>query len=152
MSSSEIQVLNLLYKYAEYMDAGDRSGAEKLFTHARIKVTGEKGDKDGTIDASGLRAVWERFQIIYADGTLRTKHVITNPIVEVNEDAGTATIRSCYTVFQATDGFPLQPIIVGRYHDSFERVDNVWRFSARVYPASDLIGDTSRHGREPIPR
>jgi hypothetical protein len=152
MASSEIEVLNLLYKYADYMDAGDRASAERLFTHARIKVAGEKGDQDGTIDAAGLRALWERFQIMYAGGTLRTKHVITNPIVEVNEAAGTATIRSWYTVFQATDGFPLQPIIVGRYLDSFERVDQVWRYSARVYPPADLIGDTSRHGREPIPQ
>lgn len=150
MTTSESQILNLLYQYAEYIDTGDLSGAEKLFSHARVRVLGEKADADGTSDAARLRAMWERFQFRYADGTPRTKHVIVNPIVEVDEAAGTATIRSVYVVFQAVEGFPLQPIIIGRYHDSFARVGGVWRFSFRDYPPADLIGDTSRHGKEPI--
>ena len=36
----------------------------------------------------------------YDDGTPLTKHVITNPIVEVADDGLTGTCRSYYTVFQ----------------------------------------------------
>ena len=55
-----------------------------------------------------------------------------------------AVARSYFTVFQAPPDFPLQPIVIGRYHDAFARVDGAWRFADRL---SDLIGDLSRHLR-----
>jgi 3-phenylpropionate/cinnamic acid dioxygenase small subunit len=82
---------------------------------------------------------------IYACGTPRTKHVITNPIIEIDEDAGTATCRSYYTVLQATDDLPLQVIAAGRYHDTFERVNGAWRFKYRDYSLLDLKGNLSGH-------
>jgi hypothetical protein len=54
-------------------------------------------------------------------------------------------VRSCYTVLQATDTLPLQPIAAGRYLDEFERVDGVWRFSFRDYSQLDMIGELSWH-------
>ena len=42
------------------------------------------------------------------DGTPKTKHVTTNAIIEVDDDAGTATSRANYAVTQATDELPLQ--------------------------------------------
>ena len=72
-------------------------------------------------------------------------HVIANPIIEVDETAGTATCRSYYTVLQATDSLPLQVIAAGRYHDNFERADGKWRFSYRDYTLFDLAGDLSDH-------
>ncbi len=144
MTSSEVQIANLLYRYAEYIDTGNFADAAALFSHAKIKVSGEGGGR--TVDAAELRAIWDRFVIKYPDGTPRTKHVITNPIIEVDERANKATVRSYYTVFQETDGLPLQPIIAGRYHDRFERVDDVWRWSFRDYSLVDLVGNMTRHG------
>jgi hypothetical protein len=91
--------------------------------------------------------------ILYPDGTPRTKHVVTNPIVDVDEDAGTATCRwghlplagDYYTVLQQTDHFPLQVVVTGRYADRFERVDGRWRFSYRDYTKIDQVGDVSHH-------
>ena len=77
-------------------------------------------------------------------GTPRTKHVTTNAIIEVDEAAGTGTARSYFTVFQQTGELPLQPIISGRYHDSFERADGAWRFRTRRMFV-DLWGDLSKH-------
>ena len=68
---------------------------------------------------------------LYPCGTPRTKHVTTNAIIEVDDEAGTAAARSYYTVFQQLDDFPLQPIITGRYHDTFHRIDGVWWFDQR---------------------
>ena len=79
---------------------------------------------------------------IHPDGTWRTKHVTTNPIVAVNDDE--ATIRSMYTVFQQTETLPMQAIIAGRYHDTLRRIDGTWRLVERRYFA-DLIGDLSDH-------
>ena len=61
------------------------------------------------------------------------------------EQAGDeATARSVYTVIQATESLPLQPIISGRYHDSFKRTDNGWQFAERQI-FIDLMGDCSAH-------
>ena len=85
---------------------------------------------------------------MYDDGTPRTKHVTTNPIVEVDEALGTATCRSYYTVLQQIGDGPLQPVVAGRYHDRFERVADEWRFSERDYSLMDLTGEISGHLRQ----
>lgn len=145
---SATEIANLLYRYAEAMDAGDFTGAAELFRHADIVV-----DPTGAtppLDADGILAIWEANVIRYDDGTPRTKHVTTNPIIEIDEAAGTATCRSYYTVMQQVPGGPLQPIIAGRYHDRFERVDGRWRFRERNYALMDLFGDLSAHLRMPL--
>jgi 3-phenylpropionate/cinnamic acid dioxygenase small subunit len=151
--SGERHVLNLLHRYAELIDTGDLEGAADLFAHARVHVgPGHAGaGSDGLLDRDGVLALWRAFIVIYPDGTPRTKHVITNEIIDVDDDAGTATCRSYYTVMQQTDGFGLQPIICGRYDDRFERVDGAWRFAWRDYSLIDLVGDMSRHGAQPLP-
>lgn len=60
---------------------------------------------------------------VYDDGTPRTRHVTTNIIIEIDEEAGTASSRSYFTVFQALPGFMLQAIASGRYLDYFGRQD-----------------------------
>jgi 3-phenylpropionate/cinnamic acid dioxygenase small subunit len=142
-------ITNLLFRYAELMDLGDFAGVAGLFAHARIRVG--PGD-DGFMNAAGMLDVWEQNVIRYPDGTPRTKHVTTNPIVEIDDDGETATVRSYYTVFQQIDEGPLEPIIAGRYHDRFARVDGTWRFAERDYTLVDLVGDLSRHLRMDVPR
>ena len=82
--------------------------------------------------------------LILDDGTPKTKHITSNAIIEVDEEAGTATCRSYYTVLQATDDLPLQPIVTGRYHDTFHRVAGEWWFDTRVM-FIDQTGDLSHH-------
>ncbi|CAJ1493694.1 nuclear transport factor 2 family protein [[Mycobacterium] kokjensenii] len=139
---SAVSIANLLYRYAELMDSGDLEAVAALFAHARIKA-----DPEGTVilDHTGILQLWRSLVRIHPDGTPRTKHVITNPILDIDDDAGTATCRSYYTVLQQTDDVPLQVIAAGRYHDEFERVDGVWRFSFRDYSMFDLKGDLRDH-------
>ena len=144
---AETQITNLLYRYAECIDAGDLAGAAALFEHARIRIGGPDTD---TIDAARLLGIWKSLIVLHPDGTPRTKHVTTNPIIEIDEDAGTASCRSYYTVLQQTDGIPLQTIVTGRYHDRFERVGGQWRFSYRDLTLIDMVGDVSRHLTHPI--
>jgi hypothetical protein len=40
----------------------------------------------------------------------------------------------------------VQPVIAGRYHDTFVQSGGSWRFTDRLI-FSDLIGDLSRHLR-----
>lgn len=146
MTASATAITNLLYLYAERMDAGDLEGVAALFDHARIT----SGPDGAVLDSAGLLAQWRAYVRIHPCGTPRTKHVITNPIVNVDEAAGRATCRSYYTVLQAAPGVPLQVIAAGRYHDAFERVDGAWRFSARDYTMLDLVGDVSQHLLIPV--
>ena len=84
--------------------------------------------------------------IIYPDGTPRTRHVTTNLMIDVDEDAGTGTCHSYVTVFQHTDDFPLQPVYQNRYEDTFVREDGTWRFDHRLM-CDHRPGDTSHHLR-----
>jgi len=145
MNTSATAICNLLYRYAEAIDEGRLEDAAALFRHARIE-TGAAGP----LDADGLLALWRRILVIHPCGTPRTRHLVTNPILDIDEAAGTATSRSCFTVMQATDDLPLQIIASGRYHDRLARIDGEWCFVERDYRQLDFIGDLSRHLRVPV--
>ena len=138
MRDNAREVENLVYAYAERIDAGDLAGVAELFRHGRIEAM--PGVVFDGVD--GVRGLYEQSTRLYEDGTPRTKHVTTNVAIEVDGDAATA--RSYYTVFQQTDVLPLQPIICGRYHDAFAKQDGAWRFTDRLI-FSDLVGDLSQH-------
>ena len=140
MNTSAIQICNLLYRYAEYMDSGHLTEAAELFLHARIKVNSQ-----GFVDHSALLRIWQMRIKLYPCGTPRTRHIISNPVIDIDETSGTAGIRAYYTVLQATQDLPLQPIATGRYLDEFERIDGVWRFSFRDYSKLDMVGDLRGH-------
>lgn len=142
---AETHITNLLYRYAECIDSGDLTGAAALFERAQIRI-----GNDDMIDGARLLGIWKSLVVLHADGTPRTKHVTTNPIIEVDEDAGTASCRSYYTVLQQTDELPLQTIVAGRYHDRFECVEGQWRFCYRDLTLIDMVGDVSHHLTYPI--
>ncbi|MBV9515027.1 MAG: nuclear transport factor 2 family protein [Mycobacteriaceae bacterium] len=140
--TAETEISNLLYSYAEFMDSGDFAGAADLFRHARLRVD---ATSDGTVDSATMLSLWRAMVIVYPDSTPRTKHLVTNPIIDVDDAGGTATCRSYYTVLQQTEDLALQVIVAGRYHDRFERVDGRWRFCYRDYSMMDQVGDVSQH-------
>lgn len=135
----ETEIANLLYRYAELMDGGRLEDAAALFRHAEIVLD----PKSPPVDADALLDVWRTIVKLHEDGTPKTRHLVTNAQIMVDGDR--ASSRSSYTVLQATDRLPLQPILVGRYHDDFERADGAWRFRRRDYSLVDLVGDTRDH-------
>lgn len=136
------QIENLIYCYAERIDDGDLEGVAELFRDAEIVSTVHN------VRRTGFDEVLQMYQLscrIYeSTGTPLTKHLTTNVIVEVDEAGTAASARSYYTVIQATDSLPLQPIISGRYRDRFRKVDNQWAFASREMIV-DLIGECSAH-------
>jgi len=144
MSDAAREIENLLYAYAERIDAGDFEGVGRLFAHGRIAPVPETPPGQGVIGAAAVTGMYRATTRLYEDGTPHTKHVTTNALVEVDETAGTGTARSMFTVLQQLDDFPLQPIISGRYHDSFKQVEGRYCFDTRVMFV-DLKGDLSRH-------
>ncbi len=141
MSDARGEIENLLYRYAEAIDAGDFEGIGALFAHGAI------ADADGNPMAQGAEAVTRLYESTtrrYPDGTPRSHHVITNPIIEIDEEAGTATGRTRYTVFQATDALPApahrhrrlpRPLRAGRRPLALRRAAHDPRPARRPLPA-----------------
>jgi len=144
MSDPARDIENLLYSYAERIDAGDLEALADLFVHGRISVAPKARPGRVVEGRDSVLAMYRGSTRIYEDGIPHTKHVTTNSIIEVDPRAGTAVARSYYTVFQQVDDLPLQPIICGRYHDTFQRIDGRWWFDTRTLLV-DLVGDLSRH-------
>jgi hypothetical protein len=64
------------------------------------------------------------------------------------DSATSAKAVSYFTVHQELPGLPLQPIVTGRYLDTFEFLDGEWRFASRsVQPR--LIGQLGHHVAKP---
>ena len=136
----KLAVTELLYRYAELIDAGDFDGVGQLLARATFAGT-------RSASTSGAEAIAKLFAMTtrrYPDhgNTPRTRHLVLNPIVDVEDR--TATARSTFCVIQNTETVPLQPIVVGRYFDSFSCDDDGWYFTARQVDV-EMIGDISAH-------
>jgi 3-phenylpropionate/cinnamic acid dioxygenase small subunit len=141
-SAREIE--NLLYIYAERIDAGDLDGVAALFEHGRIYGVEDGPPETVFTGIKGVRQMYAMATRLYEDGTPKTKHLTSNVRIDVDEDTGTAGSTANYLVTQATADLPLQVIITGHYRDTFHRVDGAWWFDTRIMFV-DQVGDTSHH-------
>jgi 3-phenylpropionate/cinnamic acid dioxygenase small subunit len=133
--STAQRITDRLYRYCELFDTGDFDAFADQFEHGRWFWLEPGRD--------ALRR-WIDEHVFLYDGLPRTKHVTSNVVVDVDEEAGTATAVSYVAIFQALPDFPLQPIFMGRYRDRFERVEGEWLWRERA-SVPDLQGDTSHH-------
>jgi 3-phenylpropionate/cinnamic acid dioxygenase small subunit len=131
-------ILDLIYRYAELIDSGDFEGLGDLLARAGF---GGPGTQTVT-GARNIAAVFGMTTKRFDDGTPKTRHLVLNPIVEVDGD--TATARSTFCVVQTTGAVALQPIVVGRYFDKFARDGDGWHFAERI-AAVEMVGDVSDH-------
>ncbi|AQT81384.1 polyketide cyclase [Mycolicibacterium litorale] len=149
MSSDRFAITDLLYRYCELIDSGDFDGLGQLLGRAAFGGSGT-AMVTGAANIAGLFAMTtRRFPDTGSDvagpaapGTPKTRHLVHNVIVEVDGDA--ATSRSTFVVVQATDKLALQPIVVGRYLDSFARDTDGWYFTERKADV-EMVGDVSDH-------
>lgn len=146
-ANARTAIENLMFVYAERMDAGDFKGVAALFAKARM--IGPKGNVQGTGSAE-IQDLYERFTHVYEDGSPMTQHVTTNLILEFAKDYRSCNARSRFTVVQALDGFTLQPIITGYYEDKFVYTEaDGWHFVERRMKPK-LTGDLSRHLKQDL--
>ncbi len=142
MQTASEAITQLIYEYAERIDAGDFAGVGELFAHATLTF---EGFGDAVTGRDAVEALYTRTTRRYEDGTPRTKHVMTNVMVDVADDGGTASSRSYFTVLQAVPGaLALQPVIAGRYRHTYERADDRWRVTT-MHIIIDLVGDLGHH-------
>lgn len=135
-------ISTLMFRYAECVDFADFDGLSDLFAHGRLGSTSAASD-EGMIGEQVGR-FYAATNRVHDDGTLRTRHLSTNVMIDIDEATDSASARSYFVVFQATGKLAFQPIVGGRYADRFERVDGAWRFAERIVHV-DQIGDMSEH-------
>src|SRR5262245_30573467 len=137
-------ITNVVVSYVELLDRGDLDGLANVFAWATVRMQG------GANELRGAEAYKEFIEqsVQFYDGVPSTKHVVTNLLVEIDEDRRAATARSYYTAFQARPELPLQPILAGRFHDRLERDGDDWHIVERVIYA-DLVGDLRFHVERP---
>ena len=144
MSDSALEITNLIYTYAERLDAGDLDAVAGIFAHGRICGV-ENGPPETVFEGSaGVRKLYNMATKIYEDGTPKTRHNTSNVQLHINEAEGTARSTSYYSVTQATPDLPLQVIVTGHYKDTFHRLDGVWWFDSRIMFV-DQVGDVCQH-------
>jgi 3-phenylpropionate/cinnamic acid dioxygenase small subunit len=134
-------ITSLMYRYTEYIDAADFDAIGALFADAIMTNEGVAGEIAG---GDAIKQLYTSTNRVHDDGTLRTRHLTANVVVDIDEVAGTATARSSFVVFQQTPTLPLQPIVTGRYRDRFGRAAGVWRFAQR-HIVVDHVGDVREH-------
>ncbi len=135
-------ITKLIYTYAERIDAGDFAGVAEVFAHATLTF---EGFGDAVSGREAIEALYGRTTRRYEDGTPKTKHVMTNVMVDVADDGASASSRSYFTVLQAVPGeLALQPVIAGRYRHTYTRPDGRWEV-ATMHIIIDLVGDLGHH-------
>ena len=135
--SAQKEITDLMNLYCTAIDSGDLKTFSRLFANATWVAEGRVPGPESMNN-----------MILYADGTPRTKHVITNLTLDIDEAASTASGHSYVTVYQQTPEFPLQAIFVGEYYDAFSLSAQGWAFTRREIRHS-LIGNMRAHLKTP---
>lgn len=130
----------LLFAYSDTIDRGDFESTAALF------------GADGLYGLVGSRAAKGSQQVLATfhsnvqlyDGVPRTRHVVTNVVIDVDEVGTTGTARSYVQVLHQAPGRALAPVAAGTYHDRVHLADGEWRFAERRM-IIELVGDMSTH-------
>ena len=144
MSDSAREIENLVFEYAERLDAGDIDGVAALFANGRICGLENGPPETVFAGADRVRQMYDMATQLYEDGTPKTKHLTSNVRIRVDEAAGTAAAKAYYCVTQATPELPL----AGHRHRALPRHlpphRRTWWFDSRTMFV-DQVGDTSQH-------
>lgn len=134
----ESEVHRLLATYVHNLDDGKIAENADLLAHTRFQVA------DAVVVGRDEIARFFKSNVQHhEDGTPRTWHALSNILIDVVSPTSAKAV-TYFTVHQELPGLPLQPIVTGRYIDTFELVDGAWRYATRwVQPR--LIGELSRH-------
>ena len=81
------------------------------------------------------------------DKSPRTRHITANPVIDVDDEGERPASDVVVRRPSRRRSLPLQPIVTGRYADTFARGDDGrWHWTERRY-AIDHAGDLSHHLR-----
>ena len=128
----ERAILRAMHEYAHAMDSGNEQAWVDAFTTSAvfdvIEVVGGRRvhREDGHGDLAAYVAA-------YPKPPEFRKHVVVDPVIDVDLDAGRAHIESYWLLFQRddNDGRPLV-VAFGHYHDTMVKHDGRWLIEERL--------------------
>lgn len=147
------KIEQLIYGYADALDAGRLDDVSRLFEHGCIRIDGQSAAICGT---DAVKKMFSFFTLFYDEkgrlvdirkeaGKPFTRHVVSNVQFKALTENHART-TSCFTVLQGLPGSQMQAVVSGRYEDTFVCRDANWYFIERL-EYIDLIGDISSHLR-----
>ena len=123
------EITALVHGYAELLDRGDVDGVLVLFARATWRSAAT-----GTVlrTREELRAVYSA--LVPADGPIRTRHLMHNLVIVLDDGADDARARCSYTVLEGGEpGTPVRILLVGRYEDEYRRDSDGWYLTDRRF-------------------
>lgn len=136
---AEDAISRVVFGYATGIDSGNLNDTAHLFSHGAWFVNPDQPFRGFDEVADFL---WTN--VILYDGVPRTRHCISNLVIDLEENGLKATARSNVMVYQAVPSQVPGIIFQGGYRDSFHVVDGQWFFDER-HIVTDGIGDFSYH-------
>jgi uncharacterized protein (TIGR02246 family) len=124
-------IRDLLTSYGKLLDSGDWVGYSKLFARQGT-WTGSFGTATGPDEILAMLRKSMGAVPAYNPDKVRSLHLLTNYVIQVDGDRATATSR--WTNFARTDDNKLVPRLAGHYEDVLVREDGRWKFLSRQAP------------------
>ena len=142
----ERAIIRAMHEYAHAMDSGDEQGWVDAFTSNAVfdvvEVVGGRRvhREDGHGDLAAYVAA-------YPKPPHFRKHVVVDPVIDVDLDAGRAHVESYWLLFQRDDddGRPLVAAF-GHYRDTMVKEDGRWLIEERL---ADVQATTAAPDPEP---
>lgn len=145
MSDRE-EIRDLCFAYTFCLDDGDFAGVGELLEHAALVPEMAGVEQRSIYGQEAVENFYRQQVILYSRGRPMTRHLITNQVIKVDPDLGTATSRCYFTVLQRPPGIEYHIVVGGQYHDRFELVDGTWRFAEKRIQV-DHLNDIENHFR-----
>lgn len=130
----------LLYDYCFGIDSGDFAGTAELFGEDGLYGLVGGAAARGSAQVLGML----RSSVRTYDGVPRTRHIVTNVCINVDDHAAKGTARSYVQVVHQAPGGPVGPIVVGTYLDTVHCLNGRWMFAERRMHL-ELVGDLRTH-------
>jgi len=136
---AEDNISRVVFGYATGIDSGNLDDTARLFSHGAWFVNPDQPFR-GFDEVSEF--LWSN--VILYNGVPRTRHCISNLVINLDSSGVKANAHSNVMVYQTVPDQLPGIIFQGGYKDSFLLVDGQWYFDER-HIVTDGIGDMSYH-------
>jgi hypothetical protein len=137
MTADRDEIANLIARYAELLNLGQIEEVGALFEHGRITSEGNPNTYEGR---EGVTKMY-RDSLVLGERVPDTLIFTSNLQIHVEGEAATG---KAYFMAMHEGPHGLGPVLAGRYHDRYRRIDGTWWFEHRhMFP--DLQGDLTTH-------
>ena len=126
-------ITEVLHNYARLVDERDFAAVAEVFTDDCLAEYGIRETE--ILHSSAELADWLARQV----GVSQTSHHISNVQIRF-PDADHAETTSYVYAWHKIPGTPVDPIVMARYVDNFERTTSGWRIARRRMFAHGLVG------------